>query len=303
MDVLAAYKQSRNKLLEERGIQCQSRKAATNGPVKNVHYLELGTGAPLILIHGGGSHSSEWVDILRPLAEQFHLYVVDRPGCGLTDGANYRGAAFPASAVGFIASFMDAVGLEKASLMGQSMGGYFSICFALQHPERVSKLLLVGAPAGMSLWVPFVLRLLGTRGINRLLVKTIARPSVRNVRRIHRQLLVADVEKLSEGYIRHCYHSQLLPGYEDGFLSLLERVLTLKGWREDLYIGDQLHQLKMPVRFIWGDKDAFEKPESGMRKASAIRDVRFEVVENAGHCPWLDQPERCAHLTITLLQE
>ncbi|MFD3001617.1 alpha/beta fold hydrolase [Pontibacter toksunensis] len=228
MDVIEAYKQSRDKLFEDRGVKFQSKLIPANGPVRQVHYLELGAGEPLILIHGGGSHSSEWVDILKPLSERYHLFVVDRPGCGLTDSMNYRGVAFRQSAVGFISSFMNAAGLEAALLMGQSMGGYFSICFAMEHPERVKKLLLMGVPAGMNRWIPLVLRLLGTRGVNRLLAGTIAKPSIRNVRSIHRQLLVADAEKLSEDYLRHCYHSQLLPGSQPGFLSLLERVLTLK---------------------------------------------------------------------------
>ncbi|MFD3001616.1 alpha/beta fold hydrolase [Pontibacter toksunensis] len=57
----------------------------------------------------------------------------------------------------------------------------------------------------------------------------------------------------------------------------------------------------MPVRFIWGDRDVFERPVTGMRKASAIQDMRFEVVENAGHSPWLDQRERCADLAAAML--
>ena len=81
----------------------------------------------------------------------------------------------------------------------------------------------------------------------------------------------------------------------------MENVLTLKGWKKDLYIGDKLHQLKIPVGFIWGKEDAFERPETGIVKASKIKDYKFEVVENAGHCTWLDQPEQCSRLIISML--
>ncbi len=302
MDVLEAYKQSRDTLLAQRGIEPQSKTVATNGPVKNVHYLELGAGKPLIMIHGGGSHASEWINILKPLSAHFHLYVVDRPGCGLTDSIDYRGVNFRESAVDFVRSFMDAVGLKKVLLLGQSMGGYFSICFAMRYPERVEKLLLIGAPAGMNRYIPFKLRLLGTKGLNRLLVSTVAKPSVENLKDIHRQILVADIHKLSEDYFTHGYYGQLLPGNERGFLSMLENVLTVRGWRKNLYIGDQLHQLKIPARFIWGDKDAFEKPDTGLHKAKAIKDFKFEVVKDAGHCPWLDQPKKCAALIVSMLE-
>jgi pimeloyl-ACP methyl ester carboxylesterase len=171
----------------------------------------------------------------------------------------------------------------------------------MQYPEKVKKLLLIGAPAGMNLWIPLILRLLGTKGLNRFLVNTVGKPSINNVKHVHKQILVANVEKLSDDYLNHCYYGQLLPGYEKGFLTLLENVLTLDGWKKDLYIGDKLHHLEIPVRFIWGDIDAFEKPETGRHKTLVIQDCKFEVVENAGHCPWLDQPEVCTSLISTML--
>lgn len=303
MNTTEEFKRTRKILFDKEGIQPQSNIVTTNGPVKNVHYLEIGSGKPLILIHGGGSHSSEWFNIIKPLSTKYHLYVVDRPGCGLTDSFDYTGVDFRKSAVEFVDSFMNALGLDEASFMGQSMGGYFSICFAMQYPERVEKLLLIGAPAGVNLWIPIVLRLLGTKGLNRFLVKSVAKPSIKNVKNVHKQILVADVEKLSEDYLKHCYYGQLIPGNEKGFLTLLENVLTLAGWKKDLYIGDKLHRLKIPVRFIWGDRDAFEKPETGRPKTEVIQDCKFEVVENAGHCPWLDQPEVCTSLISKMLED
>ena len=89
----------------------------------------------------------------------------------------------------------------------------------------------------------------------------------------------------------------------ESFTSLLENVLTLKGWRKELYLGDRLHQLKIPAGFIRGDRDAFEKPEMGLEKCKNIKDRTFHVVEHAGHCPWLDQPEKCVSLIIKMLDE
>lgn len=169
--------------------------------------------------------------------------------------------------------------------MGNSMGGYFSIGFAMEYPHRVEKLLLIGAPAGVNLWIPYLLRLIGLRGLNKLLIQTIAKPSISNLKNIHKLTLVANVDKLSYVYLEHCYYHQLLPHTMKGFSTQLENALTIKGWRSDLYIGDKLDQLNVSVRFIWGDKDAFEKPETGRQKAKNIKDYKFEVVKNAGHCP------------------
>jgi pimeloyl-ACP methyl ester carboxylesterase len=269
----------------------------TKGPVRNVHYLELGQGKPLILIHGGGSYSSEWFNILNALSNHYHLYVVDRPGCGLTDFINYRDLDFEKSAIDFVKTFMDAVGLKRAMFLGQSMGGYFSIAFALKFPERVDTLGLIGAPAGLNNYIPFMLRLMGTRGINKLM----GTPDLPTVKMLYKKLLVADVSSLPEDYLRHTYYHMQLPGTVRSFQSLLENVLSLKGWKKKYYLGDQLNQLQVPVRFIWGSKDAFEKPETGKQKAATIPDHQFEVVENAGHCPWLDQPEKCVALISSMI--
>lgn len=302
MKVIEEYKRTRQILFDKENIQPQSKFVKTTGPVKNVHYLEMGKGKPLIMIHGGGSHASEWINIMKPLAEHFHLYAVDRPGHGLTDPFNYRGVVYRKVAISFVRSFMDALGLEKTFLMGNSMGGYFSIVFTMEHPERVEKLLLIGAPAGVNRWIPFMLRLLGWKGVNQLLLKTVAKPGFSSMKNIHKQILVADIDHLSKNYLEHCYYNSVLPGYQQAFTSMLENVLTLRGWRKDLYLGEQLYRLQVPVRFIWGTEDAFEKPVTGRKKASAIEDYKFEVVENAGHCPWLDQPEQCVGLIISMLE-
>lgn len=303
MNTIDEYKRTRQILFDKEGIQPHSKVVSIKGPVNKIHYLELGAGEPLILIHGGGSHSSEWINILKPLSDHFHLFVVDRPGCGLSDAFNYRDTNLREHAVDFIQSFMDALGLKKASFLGQSMGGYFSICFAMQYPEKVEKLCLIGAPAGMNSWIPYMLRLMGTRGLNSILMTTVGKPNIRNSVNIHKQILVADVSKLSDNYLKHVVSSQLLPGAMKSFSTLLENVLTLKGWKSKYYIADKLNQLKIPVRFIWGDKDAFEKPETGKKKATSINDYQFEVVANAGHCPWLDQPEKCVSLILSMLKD
>ncbi len=295
------YQQSQQMLFEEAGIQPKSKFIDTNGPVKTIHYLELGKGDPLIFLHGGGSHASEWIPILKHLSDYFHCFVVDRPGCGLSDHINYRGLDYRQSAVDFTGSLMDALGLEKTRIIANSMGGYFSICFALDFPERVEKLLLIGAPAGMNHFIPPQLRILGIKGLNTFLLNTVGKPSPKTVRDIHKQLIVADINNVSDLYIEHGYHAQLIPGTMKSFATLLESVLTMRGFRKELYLGDQLDQLQIPVHFIWGDQDVFEKPETGRQKAAVIFDHSFEVIENAGHLPWLDQPDQCASLAVKKL--
>ena len=100
------------------------------------------------MIHGGNSVAVSWAPLLSRLQRTFHIYAPDRPGCGLTEKFNYLGIPFREHAVAFVRSTMDALGLRRAALVGSSMGGYFSLAFALAHPEQVSQLVTIGEPAG-----------------------------------------------------------------------------------------------------------------------------------------------------------
>jgi len=84
---------------------------------------------------------------------------------------------------------------------------------------------------------------------------------------------------------------------------MLESILDAKGWKNKYNIADQLPELQVKTGIIWGKEDAFESPGDGFPKMANIPDHKFEVVEDAGHCPWLDQPGKCAALVLSMLNE
>ena len=112
--------------------------------------LELGAGPPLLLVHGGGDAAFEWVPILEDLARRHRVLAVDRPGHGLADPFDYDGVDVLEHAVVFLREILDALELDTVDIAGNSLGGLWSVAFALEHPERVSRLALVGAPPGVT---------------------------------------------------------------------------------------------------------------------------------------------------------
>ncbi len=101
--------------------------------------FEAGTGPAVILLHGGGGHAETWVRNVQPLAKYFHVYAIDYLGHGYTDiakGMSRRLEDFRTH----LLDFMDTVGVEKAHLVGESLGGQISVFVADEHPERVDKL-------------------------------------------------------------------------------------------------------------------------------------------------------------------
>lgn len=140
-----------------------------------VHYNEAGSGHPVILIHGSGAGATGWTNFranIPALAERFHVYAIDMMGWGKSDpvpGGAYR---HPEQLV----EFMDAVGIEKAALVGNSMGGVISIATAARHAGRVSHLITMGAAAMTNIPTLFGFGDGPTEGI-KILIQAYADPS------------------------------------------------------------------------------------------------------------------------------
>lgn len=123
-------------------------KASTSRTIQTksgkVHYQEAGEGYPLILMHGSGAGATGWVNFsnnIGALAEHFHVYAVDCQGWGDSDTVTFE----ESDHVQMHIDFMDALGIEKAALVGNSMGGVTAIRLAVVHPDRVSHLITMGS--------------------------------------------------------------------------------------------------------------------------------------------------------------
>lgn len=151
-------------------------------PQGKVHYNEAGEGYPVILIHGSGAGATGWANFrgnIAALAEKFHVYAVDMPGWGESYPVPDRGYTHPEDLV----AFMDALGIEKAALVGNSMGGVIAIAVAARHPERVSHLITMGPGAMMEMPPLFTAGDGPTEGI-KILVQAYADPSHETMKKL-----------------------------------------------------------------------------------------------------------------------
>src|ERR1700694_4199565 len=114
---------------------------------QKIHYLEAGAGPNVILLHGLGGDSSNWSSTTPALASKFHVWVPDQIGFGASDKPliHYRVTTL----VDFLEAFCKKAGIDKAAVVGNSLGGWTAMAFTLAHPERVEKLVLVDS-AGYS---------------------------------------------------------------------------------------------------------------------------------------------------------
>lgn len=112
-----------------------------------IHYHEVGTGETLILLHGSGPGASGWTNYspnISYLAERYHVIAADMPGWGESDPVSYQDRDHPTA----VANLMDALAIDKATVVGNSMGGGTTIRFGYEHPDRVDKLITMGASMG-----------------------------------------------------------------------------------------------------------------------------------------------------------
>ena len=262
-----------------------------------VSILEAGAGKPVLLLHGGGASAIIFEPLLSRLQHYFHLYVPDRPGCGLTDDFLYKDVLLREHASDFVEAVLDGCGIDKVTLLGNSIGGYFSIVFALAHPERVHKLVLLGAPTGLDRRVPLSFIPMGIPYVNRLFY----RPSVYLMKFILNSL-VANKTNLPENIYEVAYAVATLPGATESWLSLLEELISLYRLNPRYHIHHELKQLEIPTLFIWGDKDFFAKPSSGEHCCAMMQNAKIAVIHGAGHLVWIDRLDRCTELIIDFVQ-
>ena len=108
---------------------------------QKIHYVESGSGTTVILLHGLGGESGNWAATTPALASKFHVYALDQIGFGQSDKPliNYRVATL----VEFLNAFCKKVGIDKASVVGNSLGGWTAAAFTLAYPDKVDRLVLV----------------------------------------------------------------------------------------------------------------------------------------------------------------
>ena len=255
---------------------------------RRLAYAVGGEGPCLLLIHGIGGDWRTWEPVLEGLARQHHVVAVDLPG----HGGSAKGAGD--YSLGALASVLrdlgGALGLERATVVGHSLGGGVAMQFAYQFPERCERLVLVSS-GGLGADVGLLLRLATLPGSE--LVLSLAAPAARwlvdlaaTAGRSLRVRPAADAEHYARAFT-----ALAEPDTRAAFLGTLRGVVGTRGQlvdaRDRLYLAEH-----MPTLIVWGERDGVLPLDHGHAAQDAIPGSRLEIFENAGHLPQLDDPQR-----------
>lgn len=264
-----------------------------------VHYLDYGPKdsdlPPVLLMHGAGPGSGNWYGQIAALREIRRVIALDSPLFGLSDLADQDG--HPTESVArILISFLDALGIEQADFVGLSFGGAVVLTAALQHPERVRRLVLVDS-AGMGRAIPYAWRLVHAPWLGALLFKP-----TRFVRdRVFEKWEVRKPEMPDKlAYSEYSYAVRVRPGRSEPMKEGMKRFTSWLGQRRR-FSDKQLASLAAPTLVLWGDDDRIFPVDHGTRAARLILGARLEVIEDAGHVCFWDQPETTNRLLVEFL--
>ncbi len=244
----------------------------------STNYHEVGDGSPVLLLHGSGPGVSAWTNwrrVMPVLGEGFRLIAPDMAGFGYTE----RGSDTVYDMklwVKHLLGIMDALEVERASLIGNSFGGSLALAAAARHPERFDRLVLMGAPCDRFLMTP------GLRA------GWDYEPGLENMRQVM-QLFPHDPSVITDELVRERYEASLIPGAQAGLRKLLAEPSDtgetwLSGMPETL-----VARIEHPTLILHGREDAVIPPEMGILLARAMPRADLHLFGRCGH--WV-QAER-----------
>jgi pimeloyl-ACP methyl ester carboxylesterase len=264
---------------------------------QRIAYLDVGTGPPVILIHGFGGSMWQWEYQQHALSQHFRILTLDLPGAGLSDKPEIDYS--PDQMLDFFVGFMDGAKIPQATLVGNSMGAGLAIGMALAHPTRVDKLILIGGlPQHVmeKLTSPSIRRALETSAPSWLV-------SFGNV--LFGGLMVESVLKeivhdpalLTPAVIERSKRNRQRPGLIKPIMAVKEN-LPLWEFGFATRLGEIIH----PTLVIWGEEDRVFPVTVGEGLHQTIKGSRFIRIPKAGHIPQWERPDLVNQELITFIR-
>ena len=261
-----------------------------------VHYRDEGNdldSIPLVLIHGTGASLHTWEGWVKSLKDNHRIITFDLPAYGLT-GPNSTGEYSQEYYVSFVYKLLAKLSVKKCILGGNSLGGSITWAYALSHPERVKKMILVdaGGYPMTSKSVPIAFQLARIPILSSLFKyvtpRSVIEKSIHNV-------YVHD-ERITKGLINRYYDLALREGNRKAFI---DRMKNSKN--NDNYL--KINSLTMPTLIIWGEQDGLIPITVGNQFHENLPNDTMIVFKDLGHTPMEEDPENTVKIVKHFLTQ
>jgi pimeloyl-ACP methyl ester carboxylesterase len=252
-----------------------------------VWYVEMGEGPPLVFVHGLSGCWQNWLENIPRFAANHRVVAVDLSGFGHSELPS-EDISIPGYGR-FMDAFLGQIGVERAALVGNSMGGFIAAETAISHPSRVEKLVLVSAAGGPTLrdrnnaMQSRVMR--GARLFAPIAAAAIARREHLIRRPRLRRMLLLKVARHPDRLEPELCYEVASGGGKPGFLDALQAIL-------DYDFEHRLAEISCPTLIVWGRNDEIVPVEDAYEYERLIPSARKVVFEDTGHVPMLERPDR-----------
>jgi 4,5:9,10-diseco-3-hydroxy-5,9,17-trioxoandrosta-1(10),2-diene-4-oate hydrolase len=283
----------------EQPLQPQSAKA---GDITLTYYEagesrpEIGAGLPLVLLHGGGpgaSSRSNFESAIPRFASSFRTIAVDMPGFGGSDKPPVVGNYFRFAAE-HIVQLLDELGIQRAHLLGNSLGGGTATRLTLEHPDRVGRLVLMG-PGGLSY---NLFHADPTEGVRRLTEFNLE-PS-REALRAFISTMVVNQDLVTDELVEMRYADATAPGAREAMMSMGMSFFNPDS-AEDGLLWREAHRIKHHTLLTWGREDRVNPLDGALVALKSIKRARLHVFPNCGHWAQIEAAEEFAEITTAFL--
>jgi 2-hydroxy-6-oxonona-2,4-dienedioate hydrolase len=237
-------------------------------------YVEAGSGPPLVLLHGTGGHLEAYTSNIGVLAQHFRTIAFDMVGHGYTDKPDHDYEI--RHYVKHLLDVLDELGIERANISGESLGGWVAAQFALDHPDRVAKIALNTA-GGLTADLAVMQRL---KTLSLAAVENLSRDTVRQ----RLEWLMADPKSVTEELVDSRYGIYAQPG----FLRTMNHIMCLQELeirRRNMLDEEALRGIAVPTLVVWTSHDPTGAVEVGEKFARLIPGARLVVLQGCGHWP------------------
>jgi 2-hydroxy-6-oxonona-2,4-dienedioate hydrolase len=252
-----------------------------------LHYLEAGRGDPVILLHGTGGEGARWLPTIKGLAPYFRVISLDQIGFGQSDKplTNYHSGVF----AGFLAGFMQAIGVPRATIIGQSMGAGVALYLAVHHPEMVERLVLVDGggyrsasdpPAAPANWHD----------------RQIANAGTLEESREYLEKLYYDHSFVTDKMVEHNLILRLRSAYT------IESMQTANARGLGGVTEEEVRGIKAPTLLVWGMNDPLSPVTNADKLNAAIKSSRKVLIDKAGHYPFLEHADKFNQIVLEFLK-
>ena len=270
----------------------QPRMSEVRLPQGTIRYRDLGTGEPIVLVHGLLTNGELWRGVAPRLAADFRVIVPDWPlgsqELPLTEGVDVS----PPALARLIADFIAALDLEGVTLVGNDTGGALCQLVAVNHPERIGRLVLTPCDAFEHFPPPAFQPLVSAAkmpGAVYGIMQSMRAPAARRLPMSYGWLMKQADDELTWSWVAPALASKELRAQIAGIL---------KGFSPQHTLGaaERFGEFEKPVLIAWAPEDRFFKLADGERLRDAFPDARLERIEDSYTFVMIDQPERTAEL-------